>query len=135
DADAVIGPEEYDAQELPPQRLPVVALEVEGVDVLILLGRVLGVLDGAVGPVAEPPGVLADVGVVGGALKGDFQGDVDAVLAGGGDQTVEVGQGAQLRVDGLVPALGAADGPGAAGVARPGRQGVVRALAEGAADG
>ena len=39
-----------------PQRAPVLALEVERVDVLVLLRRVLGVLDRAVGPRAEPLG-------------------------------------------------------------------------------
>src|SRR5262249_1637749 len=104
-------------------------------DVLVLLGRVLGVLDGAVGPLAEPLGVLAGVGVVGGALEGDVQGDLDVVLAGPGEETLEVVEGAELGVDGLVAALLGADGPGAADVAGLGGDDVVLALAELAADG
>ena len=114
--------------------LPVGALEVDRVDVLVLLGRVLGVLDRAVGPVPEPLGVLADVGVVGRALEGDVQGDLDAQLAGLGHQAVEVLERPELGVDGLVSALGPADGPGAARVVRARGQGVVRPLAEGPAD-
>ena len=44
-----------------PQRLPVVGLEVDRIDVLVLLGRVLRVLDRAVRPLAEPLGMLLDV--------------------------------------------------------------------------
>ncbi len=57
-------------------------LEVERIDVLVLLGRVLGVLDGAVGPLAEPLGMLAHVGVVGRALERDVQRDLEPELAG-----------------------------------------------------
>ena len=64
-----------------PQRLPVGALEVERVDVLVLLRRVLGVLDRAVGPVAEPLGVLGDPRVVGRALERDVERQLDAALA------------------------------------------------------
>ena len=78
DGDAVVGPEEEDVAELVPEPLPVGAVEVERVDVLVLLGRVLGVLDGAVGPVAEPLGVLLDLGVVRRALEGDVERDLDA---------------------------------------------------------
>ena len=47
----------------------------------------------------------------------------------------EVLERAELRMDRGVAALGAADGPGAARIAGPGGQRVVRALARGAADG
>ena len=57
------------------------ALEVERVDVLVFLGRVLGVLHRAVGPRAEPLGMLAHVRMVGRALEGDVERDLDAVLA------------------------------------------------------
>ena len=71
DADAVPGPEEEDVAEGVPEAAPVGGLEVERVDVLVFLRGVFGVLDGAVGAVKEPGGVLGDPGVVGGALEGD----------------------------------------------------------------
>ena len=45
DLDAVVDPEQEDVAELVPEGPPVVALEIERIDVLVLLGRVLGVLD------------------------------------------------------------------------------------------
>ncbi len=48
--------------------------EVEGIDVLVLLGRVLGVGDGPVGAVMEPLGMLADPGMVGRAVRGRSRG-------------------------------------------------------------
>ena len=59
DRHAVRDPELDHRLQLVPERRPVVRLEVERVDVLVLLRRVLGVLDRAVGAVAEPRRVLA----------------------------------------------------------------------------
>src|SRR5262249_22048752 len=70
DSYALVDPELDYALELLPERAPLLSIEVEGVDVLVLLGWVLGVLDGAVGPGAEPLRVLAHVGVVGRDLEG-----------------------------------------------------------------
>ena len=68
-------------------------------------------------------------------LEGDVEGEFHAVVVGGGDEVVEVGEGAELGMDGLVAAFGRADCPGAADVVRVGGGGVVGAFAEGAADG
>ena len=54
DLDAVRRPELDHALELLPQPGPVFGFEVEGIDVLIFLRRVLGVFDRAVGAMAEP---------------------------------------------------------------------------------
>ena len=99
------------------------------------LGGILGVLDGAVGAVQEPVGMLGDPGVVWRALEGDVEGQLHAVGVGGGDEAVEVGEGAEAGMDGLVAAFGRADGPGTALVVGAGGGAVVGALAEGAADG
>lgn len=56
------------------------------------------------------------------------------MFGGGGDQAPEVLAAAQLRVNGVMTALGAADGIGAAGVAGLGAQGIVAALAKLRAD-
>ena len=55
-------------------------LEVERIDVLVLLRRVLGVLHRAVGPPAEPLRMLLHVRVVGRALERDVERDLDAAL-------------------------------------------------------
>jgi hypothetical protein len=65
DADAVPDPEGDDGTQGVPELAPLVAFEVEVVDVLVALGRVLGVLQRAVGAVVEPLGVLAQPRVVG----------------------------------------------------------------------
>ena len=134
DADTLLGPEEDDRQELLPELPPVLVLEVERIDVLVFLGRVLCVLDGAVGPVLEPFGVLAHVRVVGRALERDVERHVDALAGGRRDQAAEVGQGSEGGIHRLVAALLRADGPRAPGLARP-RGLVVGALAMGVADG
>ena len=59
---------------------PVLGSEVERVDVLVFLGRVFGVLDGAVGARSEPFGCSRDLGVVGRGLKSDVEGHLDVVL-------------------------------------------------------
>ena len=59
DPDPVAGPGEDDVEERLPELAPVRGVEVQVVDVLVALGRVLGVLERAVGPAAEPLGMLA----------------------------------------------------------------------------
>ena len=117
-----------------PEALPVLAVEVDVVDVLVLLGRVLGVLERAVGPAEEPLGVLGQPGMVRGALDGEVEGDLEAQLPGIGDERVEVVDRAEVGVDGGVAAGVGADRPGAAGIVGTGGEAVVRALAVGPAD-
>ena len=113
----------------------VVRVEAEGVDVLVLLRRVLGVGDGAVRPHHEPLGVLLHPRVVGGALQGDVHRHLEAELLRPGDEGVEVLDRAEIGVDRVVAARGRADRVRGAGVARLRLQGVVAPLAEGGADG
>ena len=68
------------AQRLP-QPAPVLGLEVDVVDVLVLLGRVLGVLERPVGAAVEPLGMLRQPRVVGRALDREVERDLDADLA------------------------------------------------------
>ncbi len=82
DAHAAVDPELEDGAQLVPEALPVGGLEVERIDVLIFLWRVLGVLDGAVGAMEEPLGMLLDPGMVGRALEGDVERELHAVGCG-----------------------------------------------------
>ena len=121
--------------QLLPQRLPVPAVEVDRVDVLVLLGRVLRVLDGAVRAPVEPLRMLADVGVVGRALKRVVERDLDAAPRAPPARR----RGTRRACRGSAPpalwppcALPIAHGePGSSGA---GRRAVVPALAEARAD-
>src|SRR5206468_4893870 len=110
--------EEDDAPELLPQCAPVLALEVERVDVLVLLRRILGVLDRAVGTMAEPLRVRSHPGMIGRALQCEIERDLEPVLAGHADETIEVGERAELGMDGVVAAFRRTDGPWAPRIAR-----------------
>src|SRR3546814_13667068 len=96
---------------------------------LVLLRRVLGELDGAVGTPVEPLRVLLDPGMVGRALDGEVEGDLQPVLGGRVRQAGEVVEVAELRMDRVVAAFLRADGVGAAGSAFRRLPGLVAALA------
>src|SRR6185437_2395988 len=128
-AHALGDPELEHALQLRPERLPVVALEPERIDVLVLLRRVLGILHRAVGALQEPLRMLPDVRVIGRALEGDIQRDLQAQSAGAGEQSAEVFESAEARMHGLVSALTAADRPWASRVAGGGADAGVGALA------
>ncbi len=132
---ALLDPEREDALELVPQRLPVVRLEIERIDVLIFLRRVLCVLHGAVRAPAEPRRVLFHVGVVRRALEGDVEREVDAALLGALQQAAEFLQRAQLGVQRLVTAFRRADRPRTARLTRLRHHCVVPPLAKLVADG
>ena len=103
DANAAVDPELEDAIERVPKAAPVGRLEVERIDVLVFFRRVFGVLDGAVRAVDEPVGMFLDPGVIGRALEGDIQRDLDAVWSRGGcDQRVEIGERAEFGQDACV---------------------------------
>ena len=96
DADALRDPEFEHALQLGPERLPVRRLEPERIDVLVFLGRILGVLNRAVGSLQEPLGVLAHVGVIGCALERDVERQLDAPLARLREQSPEVLESPEL---------------------------------------
>jgi hypothetical protein len=122
-----------------PQRLGVdpgrVVVEVDRVDVLVLLRRVLRVRDRAVGADGEPLGVLGHPRVVGGALQREVERDLHPEVPGAVDERVEVVDGAELRLDGVVATVGRTDRPRRADVAGTGVDVVVAALAVHSADG
>ena len=93
-------------REFVPKALPVGRLEVERIDVLILLGGILRVLDGAIGTMDEPLGVLLNPRMIGRTLEGDVEGDLHPIFASGGDQVIEVCEGAKFGVDRFVTAVG-----------------------------
>ena len=123
------------SQQRVPQRPPVRRVPVDVVDVLVALGRVLGVLQRPVGAAVKPLGVLGQPRMIGRALDREVERDVDAVLGGGGGQRAQVLDSVpELGVDRVVAAAGVADRPRRAGVAGRRGQRVVAALAVGQPD-
>ncbi len=104
DRDPVVDPQPDHPEHLGVDALRVV-VEVDRVDVLVLLRRVLGVGDGAVGPGGEPLRVLLHPRVIGRGLQGQVQRDLHAELAGPAHERVEVLERAQVRVDRVVAAV------------------------------
>ena len=117
DPHPALAPAEHDRAQLLPEPAPVLRIEVDVVDVLILLGRVLRVLERSVGPPVEPFGMRDEPRMVGRALDRQVERDLDARLPAGRDHRVEVLPRPELGMDRLVAALGAADRPRASGIA------------------
>ena len=135
DPHAFAGPVQHDiAQRQPQLGHRAFGVEVDIDDVFVLLGRILGVADRAVGATAKPFGMLAEPGMVGRALDGEIERDLEAMLAGSRHQPAEVLRRAQRGMDRIVAAVAGADGVGAAGIVGRGLQGIVAALAIGRAD-
>ena len=128
DRDAVADPEQQDVATRVPERLPVVAPEVERVDVLVLLRRILRVLDRSVGADVEPVVMLLHPGMIGRALQRVVERDLEAESARRVHEPIEVGERAEGRVDRRVSALFIADRPRTADVVRSGVERVVLSL-------
>ena len=79
-------------------------------------------------------GCCGDPRMIGRALHREVQGHLHPVVGAGGDEAAEIGERAELRMDGVVAAVRRADGVEAAGIAGVGGERVVAALAVGAAD-
>src|SRR4029453_7950376 len=135
DPHALLDPEVHDAEQRLPELPPRLAPEVEGVDVLVALRRVLRELDGAVRPLPEPLRVLGDPGVIGRALEREIERDLDSVPVRRRDEPAKVVERSETRMDRGVPALFRPDRPRAAEVVRIRGERVVPALALRAADG
>jgi hypothetical protein len=95
---------------------------------------VIGARDRAVCPLGEPLRVVSDPGMVRRGLQREVHRHLKAERLRLGHEPVERVEVAEVGVDGVVAALGVADSPGRAGIARSGGQGVVRAFAIGRAD-
>ena len=130
DPHPLLDPEEEDALRLLPERLALPPQEVQGVDVLVPLRRVLGVLDRPVGPVVEPLRVLGHPGMVRRALERVVQRDLEPAVSGGSKERAEVRQRPQGGIDRLVPPVLVADGPRGARVVGARLERVVSSLPE-----
>ena len=134
DRDSLTNPEKHHVTQLTPQRLPVLALEVERIDVLILLRRVLRVLDRAVGKTAEPLGMLVHPWMIGGRLERDVESDLEIVLGRLRDELAKLLEGSELGMNGRVTSQLRSDRPRTPGLTLVSLQGVVPSLAEALSD-
>ena len=129
EADAACDPEEHHLSQRGPQRISVVGVEVERIDVLIALRGVLCVAHGAVGAMTEPRRVLANPGMVGARLQRIVERDLQPRAARFREEQLEVVDGPQVGVHRRVASFRCADRPGAARVVRPAFERIVAALA------
>ena len=106
-----------DVEQRLPEPAPVLGLEVDVVDVLVFLGRVLRVLERPVRAAVEPLGMLLQPRVIRRALDREVERDLDPRRPRRGDQRVEVLPRAEVRVQRVVAALLRADRPRRADVA------------------
>src|SRR5690606_22896766 len=125
---------------LRPEGAPVLAVEVQGVDILVFFGRVFGIFDRTVRALVEPVWMLMDIGVVWGAIDGKIEGDFHAAFVDLGHEPFEVFESAEFGCDVFVPpAIDAlvtvADGVGNTWIGGEGGEGVVFTFALGDADG
>ena len=129
-ADAVPAPVQDDVAQRLPQTAPVLRVEVDVVDVLVALGRVLGVLERPVRPPVEPLRMLpSSHGWSGEHWIAKSSAISSPCFRACRDEPVEVLQRAELGVDRVVAALRPADRPRAPGIALLGRERVVPPLA------
>ena len=108
DPDAALDPGHHHAEPCAPERLAcrrIGPVEIDGVDVLVFLGRVLRVLDRAIRGVPEPLRVLADPGVVWRCLHGEVERQLHAVRLDRATEVLELGQAAELSRDLSVAAI------------------------------
>src|SRR5204862_5310041 len=99
ETDTASDPEENDVAQRFPQRPPRSAFEIEEMNVLEDVRRVLGALDRAVGTMAKPFRVLAQPRMIRRALEGQVERDLEPVRARRRDVGIEVREGAERRLD------------------------------------
>ena len=134
DGHALVDPEPQDPQGLVVDAVGIV-VEVDRVDVLILLRRVLGIGDRAVHTSREPLGVLLDPRMIRRRLQREVECDLEAEILRLLHEAVERVEISQIRVDRVMAASGRTDRPWGSWLLGPGVEGVVLALLERAADG
>ena len=111
-----------------------VGVEIDRIDVLVLLRRILGECDRSVRLGAEPVRMLFDPRVVRRALQREVERHFDTQLVRVRAERLEIVHGAEQRVDGVVAAQLGADAERGARIVRSGNQRVVAALAAGHAN-
>src|SRR5213593_2543264 len=94
--------------------------EFEGKYVLVFFRRIFRVLNRSIRPPSKPLRMLPDIRMIGRALIGEIQCDVDSPAFGSRNQVAKILKSSKLGVNSLVSALFGADPPRASRLARPG---------------
>ena len=134
-ANATVHPVFDHVDQFPPKVLPVRAVEVQRVDVLILLRWIFRIADRSVGPLIKPIRMILHVRVIGRAIEGKVERDLQSTEFGLFDQPQEIPFGSKGGFNVTVTASRATNRPGRADIVRSGREGVVLSFARGDADG
>src|ERR1019366_3341532 len=100
DAHAVPDPESHHIAKRDPEAGRVAAVEVDRIDVLVLLGRILRVADRSVGAMPEPLWVFGHPRVIRAALQSVVERDLEARSLRGSNELVEIVDGPEIRVHG-----------------------------------
>src|SRR6185437_7713538 len=61
--------------QLRPHSLPIIAFKVEGINILVFLGRIFSILDASVWSFLEPSLMILDVGMIRCSLEGNIHRD------------------------------------------------------------
>src|ERR1051325_4001280 len=104
-ADSLFAPKFNDAFHFPPYGAPLLGSEIERIDILIFFRRVFGKLNRAVRTPTKPLGMLAHVRMIGAALIGEIERDLEVEAFGLGDKAPELFDSAELRMNGFMAAL------------------------------
>src|ERR1700722_2261820 len=118
DLHAMIAPESHHPDQLLEQSALIGGVEIDRVDILVLLGRVLSVLDAPVWPMMKPLRMLAHPRMVGRALDREGGGYPHSQPVGGSIETIEVNYRPERRIDRSMTSGLAADCPRTAGEVR-----------------
>ena len=103
-AHAAVNPEFEHRIKLVPKAAPVGRFKIQRINILIFLGRILRILNRSVRPDHEPVRMFRDPRMIRRALECNVQSDLDALRSGCGNQVVEIGERAKLRVNRFVAA-------------------------------
>src|SRR5437867_10479061 len=134
DLHAALDPQQRHLEQRLPQRAPILGLEIERIDVLVFLRRVLGILDRAVGSMPEPFRMFMHPRMIRRALPREIDRDLEAEALGFAAEPFEILEGAEPRLDRRVAAVRRSDRPWTPGITWSGDERIVAPFAEARAD-
>src|SRR5277367_1700575 len=134
DLHAMRAPETDHAHQLLEQAALIGSIEIDRIDILVFLGRVLCVLDAAIRPMLKPIRMLADPWMVGRALDREIESQLDSKTVGRRVEAIEILQCPDRWIDRGMSSGLTANRPRAAGRVGSAVQHVALALAIGVTD-
>src|SRR5271167_1262444 len=104
DLHAMLAPESHHPHQLLEQSALIGGVEIDRINILVFLGRVLGILDAAVGAMLKPIRMLADPWMVRRALDCKIECHLDSKTVGRRVEAIEIADRADRRLDRRMPA-------------------------------